>query len=78
VHDDADFGDGDEDGSDPGEDDHDDGAPANRNATGQSRAAQVARWLRLPHHYSLREYLESMDTKAAADKEATADARRTR
>jgi len=53
-------------------------ALSSRTATGASISAAVERWLRLPHHYSLRAYLEDLETKTAADKQATAENRRTR
>lgn len=49
-----------------------------KNAARESRSAAVDRWLRMPHHYSLSEYLAEFDAKAASDKEATAENRRTR
>lgn len=49
-----------------------------RNATGQSGSAAVERWLRMPHHYSLREYLDEQKQRAADNKEETAKNRRTR
>lgn len=51
---------------------------SSRNTVDASRLAAVERWLRMPHHYSLREYLETMDTKAASDRRATEQNRRTR
>lgn len=65
---------------DDGEDDGDGEcfcAMSGRNAAGASRSAAVERWLRMAHHYSLREYLETMDTKAASDRQATEQNRRT-
>lgn len=53
-------------------------ALSSRTATGASISAAVERWLRLPHHYRIREYLADLATKAASDKEATAENRRTR
>lgn len=49
-----------------------------RNTVGASRSAAVERWLRMPHHYSLREYLESMEEHAASNKADTEENRRTR
>ena len=69
--------------NDESEDFEDDGdgecfvALSNRNATGASISAAVERWLRLPHHYGLREYLESMEEHAAANKRAREENRRT-
>jgi len=51
---------------------------SSRNTVGASRLAAVERWLRMPHHYSLREYLEAMEEQAAANKQATEENRRTR
>lgn len=51
---------------------------SSRNTVGASRSAAVERWLRMPHHYSLREYLEATAEHAAANKRATEENRRTR
>lgn len=53
-------------------------AMSQHNARGDFRCAAVERWLRMPHHYSLREYLEATAEHAAANKRATEDNRRTR
>lgn len=53
-------------------------ALSSRNTVGASRSAAVERWLRMPHHYSLREYLEATAEHAAANKRATEQNRRTR
>ena len=41
---------------------------SSRNTVGASRSAAVERWLRMPHHYSLREYLEEMKARAEDDR----------
>lgn len=53
-------------------------AMSGRNAASASRSAAVEQWLRMPHHYSLREYLEATAEHAAANKRATEENRRTR
>lgn len=53
-------------------------AMSQHNARGYSRCAAVERWLRLPHHYSLREYIEAMEEHAASNKADTAENRRSR
>lgn len=49
---------------------------SSRNTVGALRSAAVERWLRMPHHYNLRGYLESMEEQSAANKTITQ--RRTR
>lgn len=51
---------------------------SSRNTVGASRSAAVERWLRMPHHYSLREYIEAMEEHAASNKADTAENRRSR
>mgnify|MGYP000867253959 FL=1 len=66
---------------DDGEDDGDGEcfvALAQHNARGDSRSAAVERWLRLPHHYSLSDYLRETLERHAAAKEETAENRRSR
>lgn len=46
-----------------------------RTATGASISAAVERWLRMPHHYSLREYLEDHRARVASDKAAATENR---
>lgn len=53
-------------------------ALSSRTATGASISAAVERWLRMPNHYSLREYLESMEEHAASNRADTEENRRTR
>lgn len=53
-------------------------AISSRNAVNASRSAAVERWLRMPHHYSLREYIEAMEEHAASNKADTAENRRSR
>lgn len=43
---------------------------SSRNTVGASRSAAVERWLRMPHHYSLREYLDEHDSRLLAEKQA--------
>lgn len=45
-------------------------AMSQHNARGDSRCAAVERWLRMPHHYSLREYLDEHDSRLLAEKQA--------
>lgn len=45
-------------------------ALSSRTATGASVAAAVERWLRMPNHYSLREYLDEHDSRLLAEKQA--------
>lgn len=42
-------------------------ALSSRTATGASVFAAVERWLRMPHHYSLREYLDYHKARTAPD-----------
>lgn len=50
-------------------------ALSSRTATGASISAAVERWLRMPHHYSLREYLEDHRARVASDKAAATENR---